>query len=42
MMIVVSQRKIMGQFVASRWQWMLGWTATAVMAAAAIAMFVLM
>ena len=42
MMIVVSQRKIMGQFVASRWQWMLGWMATAVMAAAAIAMFVLM
>jgi Mn2+/Fe2+ NRAMP family transporter len=42
MMIVVSQRKIMGQFVASRWQWMLGWTATAIMAAAAVAMFVLM
>jgi Mn2+/Fe2+ NRAMP family transporter len=42
MMIVASRRKIMGDFIASRWQVVLGWTATAVMAAAAIAMFVMM
>ena len=42
MMIMASRRKIMGDFTASRWQVMLGWSATAVMAAAAIAMFVLM
>jgi NRAMP (natural resistance-associated macrophage protein)-like metal ion transporter len=42
MMIVVSQRKIMGEFIAARWQVVLGWSATAVMTAAAIAMFVLM
>ena len=42
MMIVASRPKIMGAFVASPWQVVLGWAATAVMAAAAIAMFVLM
>jgi Mn2+/Fe2+ NRAMP family transporter len=42
MMIVASRRKIMGQFVASLWQCVLGWAATAIMAAAAIAMFVMM
>ena len=42
MMIMASRRKIMGDFTASRWQVVLGWAATAIMAAAAIAMFVLM
>ncbi|MBL6614024.1 MAG: divalent metal cation transporter [Reyranella sp.] len=42
MMIMASRRKLMGRFVAARWQVVLGWAATAVMAAAAIAMFVLM
>ena len=42
MMIVASRPKIMGDFTASPWQVVLGWAATAVMAAAAIAMFVLM
>jgi NRAMP (natural resistance-associated macrophage protein)-like metal ion transporter len=42
MMIVASRRKIMGDFVAALWQRMLGWAATAIMAAAAIAMFVMM
>jgi Mn2+/Fe2+ NRAMP family transporter len=42
MMIMASRRKLMGDFTASRWQVALGWAATAVMAAAAIAMFVLM
>jgi NRAMP (natural resistance-associated macrophage protein)-like metal ion transporter len=42
MMVVASRRKIMGDFVAALWQRMLGWAATAIMAAAAIAMFVLM
>ncbi len=42
MMIVATRRKIMGDFVASPWQVVLGWGATAVMAAAAITMFVLM
>jgi Mn2+/Fe2+ NRAMP family transporter len=42
MMIVASRPKIMGAFVAARWQLVLGWGATAVMAAAGIAMFVLM
>jgi hypothetical protein len=32
----------MGRFVASLWQRILGWTATAIMTIAAIAMFVLM
>jgi Mn2+/Fe2+ NRAMP family transporter len=42
MMIMASRRKLMGDFVAARWQVVLGWAATAIMAAAAIAMFVLM
>jgi NRAMP (natural resistance-associated macrophage protein)-like metal ion transporter len=42
MMVVAGRRKIMGDFVAALWQRMLGWAATAIMAAAAIAMFVLM
>jgi NRAMP (natural resistance-associated macrophage protein)-like metal ion transporter len=42
MMIVASRRKIMGDFIAARWQVVLGWAATAIMAAAAIAMFVMM
>ncbi|WP_421997565.1 NRAMP family divalent metal transporter [Reyranella sp.] len=40
MMIVASRPKIMGSFVAAPWQRILGWAATAVMAAAAVAMFV--
>lgn len=40
MMVVATRRKLMGEFVAARWQRLLGWTATAIMAAAAIAMFV--
>jgi hypothetical protein len=32
----------MGRFVASPWQLVLGWAATAVMTAAAVAMFVTM
>ncbi|MFO1160618.1 MAG: Nramp family divalent metal transporter [Reyranellaceae bacterium] len=42
MMVVASRRKVMGDFVAARWQRLLGWAATAIMAAAAVAMFVLM
>jgi NRAMP (natural resistance-associated macrophage protein)-like metal ion transporter len=42
MMVVASRRKIMGDFVAALWQRLLGWTATAIMAAAAIAMFIMM
>ena len=42
MMIVASRREIMGEFTASLWQRVLGWLTFAVMAAAAIAMFVLM
>jgi NRAMP (natural resistance-associated macrophage protein)-like metal ion transporter len=42
MMVMASRRRLMGQFVAARWQKVLGWMATAVMAAAAVAMFVLM
>ena len=42
MMIMVSRRSLMGRFVAARWQVVLGWAATAVMATAAVAMFVLM
>lgn len=42
MMIVASRRKIMGAFVAAPWQVVLGWLATAVMAAAGIAMFATM
>jgi len=42
MMIVASRRKLMGDFVAAPWQRVLGWVATAIMAAAAVAMFVMM
>jgi NRAMP (natural resistance-associated macrophage protein)-like metal ion transporter len=42
MMIVATRPRIMGAFVAARWQVILGWAATAVMAAAGSAMFVLM
>jgi Mn2+/Fe2+ NRAMP family transporter len=42
MMIMASRRKLMGRFVASPWQLVLGWAATAVMTAAAVAMFVMM
>jgi NRAMP (natural resistance-associated macrophage protein)-like metal ion transporter len=41
MMVMASRRRLMGQFVAARWQTVLGWAATAVMTAAAVAMFVL-
>jgi Mn2+/Fe2+ NRAMP family transporter len=41
MMIVATQRKLMGVFVAAPWQRVLGWVATAIMAAAAVAMFVM-
>ena len=40
MMVMASRRKLMGEFVAARWQRILGWAATVVMAAAAVAMFV--
>ncbi|MDP2376009.1 Nramp family divalent metal transporter [Reyranella sp.] len=42
MLVVASRPKQMGAFVATIGQRVLGWTATAVMAAAAVAMFVLM
>ncbi|MCA0305218.1 MAG: divalent metal cation transporter [Proteobacteria bacterium] len=42
MMIVAGREKIMGPFVAARWQVVLGWAATAVMAAAGLAMFATM
>ena len=42
MMIVAGREKIMGAFVAARWQVVLGWAATAVMGAAGIAMFATM
>jgi NRAMP (natural resistance-associated macrophage protein)-like metal ion transporter len=42
MMIMASRRSLMGRFTASRWQVVLGWAATAVMMAAAVAMFVTM
>jgi len=42
MLIVASRRAQMGAFVATIGQRILGWTATAVMAAAAVAMFVMM
>jgi NRAMP (natural resistance-associated macrophage protein)-like metal ion transporter len=42
MMVMASRRKLMGDFTASRWQVVFGWAATAVMAAAAIAMFIMM
>jgi len=42
MMIMASRRSLMGRFTASRWQVVLGWSATAVMTAAAVGMFVTM
>lgn len=42
MMIMASRRKLMGRFVAARWQVVLGWSATAVMTAAAVAMLATM
>ena len=42
MMIVATRPKIMGAFIAARWQVILGWAATAIMAAAGITMFLLM
>ena len=42
MMVMASRQRLMGQFVAARWQNVLGWMATAMMTAAAVAMFVLM
>jgi NRAMP (natural resistance-associated macrophage protein)-like metal ion transporter len=42
MLVVASRPRQMGDFVATPSQRVLGWTATAVMAAAAVAMFVLM
>ena len=42
MLVVASRPRQMGAFVATLGQRVLGWTATAVMAAAAVAMFVLM
>ncbi len=42
MMIVASRREIMGEFTAAPWQRVLGWLTLAVMAAAAVGMFVLM
>ena len=41
-MVVASRRDIMGAFVASWWQRVLGWFTFAVMGAASVAMFVLM
>jgi NRAMP (natural resistance-associated macrophage protein)-like metal ion transporter len=41
-MVMASRRSLMGKFVAAGWQRVLGWAATAVMTAAAIAMFVTM
>ncbi len=40
MMIIVSRKKEMGVFIATLTQRILGWAATAVMGAAAVAMFV--
>jgi len=42
MMLLASRPAVMGPFVVKRRLWVLGWFATAVMAAAVIAMFVLM
>ena len=42
MMIVASRREIMGEFMATLWQRILGWLTLALMAAAAIGMFMLM
>ncbi|HZZ88764.1 MAG TPA: divalent metal cation transporter [Caulobacteraceae bacterium] len=41
-MLLVGRRDLMGRFVAARWQRIGGWTATALMAAAAAAMFATM
>ena len=41
MMVVVSKHSAMGKFTASGWLQFFGWAATAVMATAAVAMFVL-
>lgn len=42
MMVVAARRDVMGRFVATPWQHVLGWLTAILMAAAAIAMFVLM
>ena len=42
MMLLASRPAVMGPFVVKRRLWILGWFATAVMAAAVIAMFALM
>ena len=42
MMILAGRPRLMGEFVAARWQVVLGWAATAVMAAAGLAMFATM
>jgi len=41
-MLLATRKSLMGEFTASPWQRWGGWTATAIMGAAAIAMFVLM
>ncbi len=42
MMVVAARREVMGTFVAAPWQHVLGWLTAVLMAAAAVAMFVLM
>jgi Mn2+/Fe2+ NRAMP family transporter len=42
MMLLAARRSVMGRFVTGRLLGLLGWAATAVMAAAVIAMFVVM
>jgi len=42
MMVVASRRAVMGAFTANVWQQVLGWATAAVMASAALAMFMLM
>jgi NRAMP (natural resistance-associated macrophage protein)-like metal ion transporter len=41
MMILARRHRQMGVYVATPWQWILGWAATLVMAAAVVSMFVL-
>jgi len=41
MMVLARRHRQMGAYVANRWQWIFGWAATAVMAAAVVAMFAL-
>ena len=41
-MLLATRKSLMGQFTASPWQRWGGWTATAIMAAVAVVMFVLM